>query len=337
MKKLLLSVLATGLILSGCTKTEEEAPGRVVASYVTSWSSVMPDPTLLTHINYAFGHVNDTFNGVRIDNVGRLKSIVALKSKNPQLKVVLSIGGWESGRFSEMAENPQFRESFAKDCARLVKELNLDGIDIDWEYPGEGEAAGISYSVNDKGNYTLLMRDLRSALGKSSLLTLASCCDPKYIDFTEVMEYVDFVNLMTYDMGNKQQFHCALYSSSRTGWWTADKSVKAHVAAGVPIDRIVMGVPFYGKGSVIPSRGNDFREIYPLDPGVQELWDDDAKAPYLADEDGNFQFGFENEKSLTIKCDHIRQNGLLGIMNWDYAGDDDNLTLTKIMHSLMID
>lgn len=113
--------------------------GPVVIAYVTDNDrAVMPDPTVMTHINYAFGHVNKTFDGVRISNPERLHKISALKSQNPNLKVMLSIGGWGSGRFSEMAADPKLRKSFAKDCARVMKEFNLDGIDIDWEYPSQG-------------------------------------------------------------------------------------------------------------------------------------------------------------------------------------------------------
>lgn len=333
MRKIILSFAAT-LCIMNCMA--QPAPkGRVVASYVTSWTQVMPDPFLLTHVNYAFGHVNSTFNGVRIDNEQRLKDIVALKKKNPDLKVVLSIGGWGSGNFSEMVSDKGLRRSFARDCARKVKEIGLDGIDIDWEYPGNGAGAGISWSLRDKANYNLLMKDLRKALGKDKLLTLASCCDPKYIDFREVMKYVDFVNLMTYDMGGRNQFHCALHASENTGDWTTEASVKAHIKAGVPAERIVMGVPFYGKGSVRLPRGGDFKGIYPVAAPYTEKWDEKACAPYLVDESGKFVFGFENERSLNIKCDYIKANGLCGIMNWDYAGDDDKLTLTRIMHSIV--
>lgn len=247
-----------------------ESQEKVVASYVTSWTKVMPDPFLLTHINYAFGHVNKTF----------------------------------------------------------------DGIDIDWEYPGDGEGAKISYSENDRENYTLLMRDLRKALGKKKLLTLASCCDPRYINFFEVMRYVDFVNLMTYDMGGRTTIHCALYPSDNTGHWTADVSVKAHIEAGVPADKIVLGVPFYGKGSKGYKGGHNFKDIYPISDKYTELWDEKAMVPYLVDKDGKYVFGFENSRSLSVKCDYIREHGLLGIMNWEYAGDDSSLTLTRIMNSI---
>jgi len=132
---------ALGVLVScGSVKSGEEVvaasrDSKVVVAYVTSWSEVMPDPQYMTHINYAFGHVNESFNGVKIDNEERLRQIVDLRKQKPELKVLLSIGGWGSGRFSEMAANDEYRRAFAADCDRVVKEFALDGIDIDWEYP----------------------------------------------------------------------------------------------------------------------------------------------------------------------------------------------------------
>lgn len=187
--------------------------GKVIVAYVTSWSRVMPDPKTMTHINYAFGHVTNTFDGVRIDNPERLRSIVELKKQNPHLKVMLSVGGWGSGRFSEMASDARRRWAFAEDCRRVVDELGLDGIDIDWEYP-TSRAAGISASDEDTDNFTLLMRDLRKTLGKKRLLTLATVSNARYIDFKAIDKYINFVNIMAYDMGGCAQ---APYSSLSVG------------------------------------------------------------------------------------------------------------------------
>ena len=164
----------------------------------------------MTHINYAFGHVNETFNGVRIDNPDRLRMIVGLKAQNPALKVMLSVGGWGSGRFSEMAATSENRLSFARDCKRVVDEFGLDGIDIDWEYPTQSQAK-ISSSPDDTENFTLLMRDLRKILGKRSLITAATVSTANYIDFRSCVQYMDFVNVMAYDMGGNRGHHASLF------------------------------------------------------------------------------------------------------------------------------
>ena len=170
---------------------EDQALDRVVVGYVTSWSDRMPDPNLVTHLNYAFGHVTTGFDSVRVDNPERLFSIVALKEANPHLKVLLSVGGWGSGNFSEMATDEAHRISFARSCQKVIDTYSLDGIDIDWEYP-TSSAAGISSSPDDTKNFTLLMHDLRQAIGTDHLLTFADYADTTYVDYPSVMPIIDF-------------------------------------------------------------------------------------------------------------------------------------------------
>lgn len=329
------ALLAAALFLhaaasAGNGSGKQKAGDKVIVAYVTSWSRVMPDPKMMTHINYAFGHVNDSFDGVRIDNGERLRSIVALKADNPSLKVLLSVGGWGSGRFSEMAADKDRRRLFADSCRSVVDSFGLDGIDIDWEYP-TSSAAGISSSPDDTANFTLLMRDLRKALGKRHLLTMATVCDAKYIDFKAVMPYVDFVNVMSYDMGGAPKHHAALYASENSGRMTASEAVEAHLAAGVPASRLVMGLPFYGRGGKRYADFQDYGKIRPSDEFV-ERWDDKAKVPYLADRQGQLVFGFENPRSLAIKCGYIRSMGLRGAMYWDYAGDNDRGDMRRTVY-----
>ena len=229
-----LLLLAFIALLASCGNKATHRPPvaeTVVVAYVTSWTDVQPDPSVMTHINYAFGHVNETFDGVRIDNPQRLRSVVALKEKVPSLQVLLSVGGWESGGFSEMAADEGRRQRFADDCARAVLEYGLDGIDIDWEYPTQN-VAGISASPHDTDNFTLLMRDLRHALGEGKLLTLATVCSAKYFDFPAFLPYVDFVNVMAYDMGSPNGHHAALYPSEHSGTMTSHEAVQAHLEAG---------------------------------------------------------------------------------------------------------
>lgn len=302
-------------------ENHETVDKKIIVAYVTSWSSIMPDPEYMTHINYAFGHVNDTFNGIRIDNEERLKDIVALKSIKPDIKILLSIGGWGSGRFSEMAADDKLRKLFAEDCLRIIKEFELDGIDIDWEYP-TNSMANISASPDDTKNFTLLMRDIRKAIGKNKLLTLATAANAKYIDFRAINPYIDFVNIMTYDLASAPKHHSALYKSENTGDLVGDIAVKAHINAGIPPNKLTMGMPFYGRGRENYPNFMDYKDIVIPESYTSE-WDDVAKVPYLTNDDGDLICGYENPRSLAIKCKYIKDNSLLGGMYWEYDGDNE--------------
>lgn len=325
---------ALGVLVScGSVKSGEEVvaasrDSKVVVAYVTSWSEVMPDPQYMTHINYAFGHVNESFNGVKIDNEERLRQIVDLRKQKPELKVLLSIGGWGSGRFSEMAANDEYRRAFAADCDRVVKEFALDGIDIDWEYP-TSSMANISSSPNDTENFTLLMQDIRAAIGNEKELTLATVASARYIDFKAILPSVDFVNIMAYDMASAPKHHSALYPSGHSGDITSDGAVTAHLKAGVPPSKLVMGMPFYGRGGDGYPSFQDYNKVGNTDTQYTEKWDEVAQVPYLADKNDTLVFGFENPRSLAIKCQYILDKDLLGGMYWDYSGDNEQGDLRR--------
>lgn len=322
MRKTILIILT--LLLS---HAQAKATEKVVIAYVTSWTQTIPDPTVMTHINYAFGHVNDTFNGVRIDNSNRLRKIVALKKKAPGLKVLLSIGGWGSGRFSEMAASEENRRAFAKDCRKIVDDYGLDGIDIDWEYPTQS-SAGISSSPYDTKNFTLLMRDLRQQL-TDKLLTCATVASAEYIDLRSCIQYLDLVNVMSYDMGNPPYHHSALYPSEITHWMTTSDAINAHLKAGVQREKLVMGMPLYGRG----------KQGYTLAPdsvkGMTERWHEQSMVPYLVDTQGHLVMGYENERSIGIKCRYIIDQRLRGGMYWEYGDEHQEKLRNTISRILM--
>lgn len=304
----------------------------VVLAYVTSWTNDVPDPTFLTHINYAFGHVNEEFNGVRIDNEERLKLIVGLKEKKPELKVLLSIGGWGSGRFSEMAADEIHRRSFSADCQRIVKQFDLDGIDLDWEYP-TSSLARISSSPDDMGNFTLLVRNIREEIGIDKLLTFASSANARYVDFRAVEPYLDFVNIMTYDLNNPSNdpypYHNAgLYRSEHTWSLSVDEAIIAHIDSGMPPNKLTLGIPFGGKGLRGVRFGNIDSQI-----DYSKQWDENAKAAYLADANGNFVHSYEEPRAIALKCEYLHDKGLLGAMFWQYSADDSLGTLRKAVYN----
>ena len=318
--KYLLMLALMYLPVATCGK-KKEPQEMIVVAYVTSWTHEVPDPWVMTHINYAFGHVNNTFNGVRIDNPERLRMIVGLKKQNPSLKVMLSVGGWGSGRFSEMAATTENRISFARDCKRIVEEFRLDGIDIDWEYPTQG-GAGISSSPDDTKNFTLLMQTLRKTLSQKMLLTAATVSSAQYIDFKFCVQYMDFVNVMAYDMADPNHHHATLYPSSISGYCTSSQAVENHLKAGVPKEKLVMGIPFYGKGKRDDEGLRQFNRTGILPTGYEERWDEQGQVPYRVNDKGEFVWGYENTRSLVAKCQYILDNNLRGGMYWDYASDN---------------
>ncbi|RHU34526.1 MULTISPECIES: glycosyl hydrolase family 18 protein [unclassified Blautia] len=115
------------------------------------------DVRALTVINIAFGLIRD--GEVVWDAKDARDGIVSIRKSNPELKIVLSVGGWGADGFSQSARTKEGRERFAASALAIVKEYGLDGIDIDWEYPGTS-LAGIASDRSDKENYTLLLAEL---------------------------------------------------------------------------------------------------------------------------------------------------------------------------------
>ena len=321
-----------------CAKNKKNENEPIVLAYVTSRGPNLPNPAYVTHINYAFGGVNTTFNGIRINNEERLMAITGLKKQKPTLKVLLSIGGWGSGRFSEMAADETNRLAFAADCKRVVDQFNLDGIDLDWEYP-TSSSSGISSSPEDKNNFTLLMRDIRNTIGKDKLLTFASASNARYVDFQAVNPYIDFVNIMTYDMGNPPYHQAGLYRSEFTRGMSCEESVMAHIAAGIPVQKLTLGIPFYGHGCCGIARDVVYSEIIsnPEFNIYTKKWDDQAKAPYFTDAEGKFVLTYDDPRSIAEKCMFIKKMDMLGAMYWQYDQDDENSTLRKAVYNGLYD
>ena len=322
---------------NGNTDTTPAAPpaGTVIVGYAVYWENSMPDPALLTHLNYAFALINNDFETLNIQKEGRLKLMVALKKQNPDLKVLLSIGGWGAGNFSEMAANEKHRKAFARNCLNAVTKYSLDGIDIDWEYP-TSSSAGISSSPEDTKNFTLLMKDLRETLGDSRLLTMASASNAKYVDFKEAIQYMNFVNVMTYDMGHPPKHNSALYRSSMSSE-SCDESVARHFTAGVPYEKMVLGIPFYGHGDGKAFEDYvDYKDIKIDQSKYSVLWDDAAKVPYVADATGKMVLNFDDERSVGLKAEYVLQKKLAGAMYWNIEADDASHTLGHAVASRLL-
>ena len=114
------------------------------------------------------------------------------------------------------------------------------------------------------------------------------------------------------------------------------RAVKAHLAAGVPADKLVMGMPFYGRGGKEYPNFQDFNKVG-YAKGFRECWDETARVPYLVNKNDTLVFGYENPRSLAIKCQYILKQNLLGGMYWDYDGDNEQGDLRRTVYENLIE
>ena len=215
MKKLgIYFLLSLGLILASSfilqenndAKNQENAP--VVMAYYVPEKDYQPEKLplhQLTHIIFSFTNVIDGEMKFRdAENGEKLKSLVAQRKNHPGLKVMIACGGWGADGFSDMAHTAENRKKFVQSVLDFNAEYQLDGLDIDWEYPGI-PAANTGARPEDKQNFTLLMKELREGLNtleREQTLTFASAGWKRYYDhveINEVMKHVDYMNVMTYD------------------------------------------------------------------------------------------------------------------------------------------
>lgn len=328
----------------------------MVLAYFTEYSEEMPDATKLTHINYAhgrFGNPTTGDGGIKITESKKapLKSVVALKSVNPKLKVMLMIGGWGSHAdgFSMMARDASKRTAFCKAVKAHIDSYGLDGVDLDWEYPTYA-AEGNGASPDDKANFILVLKELRETIGTSKIISFASSSSAEYMDWTEAIKYIDYVNVMTYDMGRPPERHNSpLYRSSRFSQTSCDESINKHVAKGIPLDRMNLGVPFYGKSDKSDDtyadnvKYNEMAEI--LEKGTYKGvdvsgknirgWDSTAKVPFLSDAAGKVYLSYDDPESVGEKGKYVLSKGLAGAMFWEYRHDSsDHALLTALVNAI---
>jgi chitinase len=347
-------------------------PQHRVVAYVAGWSA---PPVIhaehLTHINFAFAHIDKSGHAVfEPAAIGQgLLPLQALKKANPQLKLIISVGGWQAEGFSDAALTDSSRREFARSAVALLREYAADGIDVDWEYPGQG-VAGIKYRSEDKHNFTLLLKTVREQLNAAStaqkrsgsaryILTIAAA-DREYFDHTEMDRlhvYLDWINLMSYDFFNSLTpttgHHAGLYASEHSAPTdrNAAAAVKQYLAAGVPADKIVLGVAFYGRG---------FTGVTPLNNGVNQpyqrfegehtyaelagklvgkqgfirYWDASAQAPYLWNSTSRTFITYDDPQSIGVKARYVLEQRLGGIMFWELSQDHEGELLDVITRTL---
>ncbi|EPB2247809.1 MULTISPECIES: glycoside hydrolase family 18 protein [unclassified Citrobacter] len=253
------------------------------------------DVRQITHLNYSFGLV---YNNEKDETNDALKDasklhqiwlsqkvqddllkIPQLRKQNPNLKVLLSVGGWGARGFSGAAATKESRAVFIQSAQEIIAKYGLDGIDLDWEYPVNGAWGLVESQPADRANFTVLLTELRAALGHKKLLTIAvgaNAESPKsWVDVKAIAPSLDYINLMTYDMAyGTQYFNSNLYDS--TQWptvaaadrYSANFVVDNYLAAGLKASQMNLGIGFYGR---VPKRA--------VEPGIDWSKPDAQKNP----------------------------------------------------------
>ncbi|QHT71965.1 glycoside hydrolase family 18 protein [Rhodocytophaga rosea] len=343
----------------------------VVIGYVGGYKGLVEtdkiDARKLTHINYAFVDVKNHqafLTNEKTDTVN-FRKLNALKKINPQLQILISIGGWSwSENFSDAVLTDASRKKFAQSSVDIIRKYKLDGVDIDWEYPGMPGEEGNVYRPEDKQNFTLMFKSLREELdllekqeGKKKLLTTAVAGFAQFLDHTEMnkaSQYLDYVNLMTYDLfsGDTAVHHAGLYASrlyKSTRY--SDHAVQAFMKAGVPASKLVLGIPFYGRSFKLQAEiqqgigqkriSQSYLDGYTLikdslvnKNGFKSYRDDAAKVPYLVNATTKEVISYEDEISVREKCKYVKDKKIAGVMFWEYTSDPKGYLLNEIHQAL---
>jgi chitinase len=320
----------------------------------------------ITHENYAFANVRDgrMVEGFAHDREN-FRALAGLRRRHPHLRVLVSVGGWTwSGGFSDMARTRESRRRFVDSVIAFVARHDLDGVDVDWEYPGL-PGNGNVHRPEDKAAFTALMTELRAALDARTrrtrrpyLLTMAAGAFAGFLAHTEmdrVAAVADLVNLMAYDFrvppgDGVAGHHANLYPNpADANGLSGDRAVREFLAAGVPAHKLVLGVPFYGRawavaeatGEGLYQPGGEPKErVDTSSPALAAAlaqgtlvrrFDGAAQAPYLWDAVRRVFVSYDDPQSLRVKAAYVREKGLRGMMFWR-LGDDPRDPLLEAVH-----
>lgn len=314
-------------------------------------------------INYCFARI--TKDGtVSLGELIKIDTIVEARKQG--IRVMYSVGAYGSDEstgchnISRAASTAEGRAKLIGSIIDSIEKYHLDGVDIDWEYPGHFPAPGIS-TAQDRANYMLFMRELRAALdelGEGYLLTAAvpggNWATSNY-DVAGLVEIMDYLHLMTYDLHNPSatSHHTPLYSAGYAAHGSVDSAVHNFVNAGFPKGKLVVGAAFYGRiwtldgtetrimgcGNLAPRNGDhvtytSIKNDYLKRSTARSYWDEKACAPYIYDSATHEVISYDNPNSIKHKCRYVLDNELGGLMFWDYGEDLTGSLVTAIYQVL---
>jgi len=310
----------------------------------------------ITEIIFSFCHLSG--NRLRVDNKKdtlTIQTLVALKKKNPRLKILLSLGGWGGCKTcSDVFSSDSGRKEFAGSVVELTDYFHTDGIDLDWEFPSLAAYPEHPFKVEDKVNFTSLIQVLRNRLGKLKEISVI-CAGVSHflegsLDLKDIAPYVDRINLMTYDLiGSKTHFsghHAPLYSTS---WQSAsaDHALRYLDSLRIPHKKICIGSAFYGREYQILDNQSDglnqpaifqkfitmkdIRKDYTDEQGYISHWDSVAKAAYKYNDQNKIFITYDDERSVAAKVKYVKDKKLNGIFFWEMRLDRPREGLMEVI------
>jgi chitinase len=330
------------------SRNHAQQPAPAVIGYYGGRSSAIDSFATgkLTHIIFSFCHLRG--NRLAVSNAGdsnTIRHLVALKEKNPGLKVILSMGGWGGCRTcSEVFSTRKGRKEFVSSARQLIEYFQADGIDLDWEYPALVNFPGHRFADDDRQHFTYLIRRLRKKLDRSDELSFAAGGFTSYleksVDWKKIVPRVNYINLMTYDLVGGYAVvtghHTPLYSTPRQVEST-DHAVRWLDSIGVPLNKIAIGAAFYARifenvdstdnGLYQPGRfrrGVPYRDqatVLSPDSGFVYHWDSVAQAPFMYNAGKRLFVTFDDTVSIRLKTRYALEKHLGGVMFWELPED----------------
>jgi chitinase len=341
------SVLILCFIYIDAIQAQTKKELSVIAYYAGNATAIDSfDVSKLTQIIFSFGRLNGNKLFIRkAEDSLTIQKLVSLKSRYPNLTVLVSLGGWGGCETcSDVFSKGKGRKDFARSTKEIITYFGADGIDLDWEYPAIEGYPGHKYQDKDRKNFTKLVKRLRKTLGNEKEVTFAAGVSKSFfeksVDWKKVMPMVNRVNLMTYDLANGTLsgigHHTPLYSTPMQPS-SAAYAINFLDSLRIPRNKMVIGAGFYARVFEMTDTLNNglyqtgtfknsvpfaaFENTFSKENGFTFYWDSVAQAPYYFNTEKKLFVTMDDLQSVQLKTQYAIDKGLDGIMFWQLTHD----------------